>query len=73
VLGQGTTRDLAGGQAAGSAAHGTRRASELDHERDLAHAAAGYRTLRVTWRQLVDTPEQVVAALAAAQPRSRMR
>jgi hypothetical protein len=31
--------------------------------------AAGYRVLRITWRQLVDTPEQVVAAIAGALAR----
>jgi very-short-patch-repair endonuclease len=48
----------------GFAFHGHRRAWERDHRRDLALQAAGLRTLRLTWRQLVDEPEAVVAALA---------
>ena len=35
-------------------------------ERDAALAAAGYTVVRVTWRQLVDAPEAVVARLASA-------
>jgi very-short-patch-repair endonuclease len=42
--------------------HHTRQA----FERDRALARAGYRTLRVTYRQLEDTPNQAAAAIAAA-------
>ncbi len=46
--------------------HSSRSAFEADRARDATHAAAGYRTLRVTWRQLTETPELVAARLAAA-------
>ena len=36
----------------GYASHGTRRTFERDRERDRALNAAGWRTVRVTWRQL---------------------
>jgi very-short-patch-repair endonuclease len=49
----------------GYAYHANRRAFERDRERDAALAAAGYTVLRLTWRQLVNTPEAVVARLAA--------
>jgi very-short-patch-repair endonuclease len=50
----------------GYAYHATRRAFERDRARDAALTAAGYTVLRVTWRQLVDSPEAVVARLASA-------
>jgi very-short-patch-repair endonuclease len=50
----------------GFAFHSTRAAFERDRARDRALQAAGYTVLRVTWRQLVEEPEAVVAALAAA-------
>ena len=39
---------------------------ERDRARDQGHAAAGLRVMRVTWRQLADRPEAVVAHLAKA-------
>jgi hypothetical protein len=45
--------------------HRTRRAFEHDRARDQRLAAAGYRSLRVTWRQLSDEPDRVEAALRA--------
>jgi very-short-patch-repair endonuclease len=33
-------------------AHGTQSAFELDRERDLALAAAGWQSVRITWRSL---------------------
>lgn len=53
----------------GYAAHGTRSAFERDRRRDQQLVAAGYRTLRVTWRQLTGEPEAVVARLAGALAR----
>jgi very-short-patch-repair endonuclease len=55
----------------GFGVHGTRAAFERDRARDARMMAAGYRVLRVTWRQLEDEPEKVVALLAGvlAQPR----
>lgn len=46
--------------------HGSRPAFERDRRRDGRLLAAGYRVLRVTWRQIVEEPEQVVALIAAA-------
>ncbi|HSJ16940.1 MAG TPA: type IV toxin-antitoxin system AbiEi family antitoxin domain-containing protein [Solirubrobacterales bacterium] len=50
----------------GFAFHGSRRAFERDRLRDAGHVAAGYRVIRITWRQLVASPEAVVARVAAA-------
>ena len=50
----------------GFAAHHTRRAFERDRDRDASLAAAGYAVVRVTWRQLIDRPQAVVARVAAA-------
>ena len=50
----------------GYAFHGSRVAFERDRSRDARLVAAGYRVLRVTWRQLTAEPERVVAILAAA-------
>jgi very-short-patch-repair endonuclease len=50
----------------GYAFHGTRAAFERDRARDAALLAAGYRVLRVTWRQLTSEPERVVATLASS-------
>lgn len=44
--------------------HGTRTAFERDRVRDARLQAAGHRVLRITWRQLTETPEAVVAMLA---------
>jgi len=46
--------------------HSSRAAFERDRARDAAHAAAGYRVVRVTWRRLVDRPEAVAVELALA-------
>ena len=46
--------------------HSPRARFERDRERDAVLAAKGYTVIRVTWRQLVDTPEAVVARIAAA-------
>ncbi len=46
--------------------HGSRRSFEADRLRDARLQAAGWRVMRVTWRQLVETPAAVVANLAAA-------
>ena len=48
----------------GYAFHSTRAAFERDRRRDGELQAAGYRVLRLTWRQLADEPEAVVASLA---------
>jgi very-short-patch-repair endonuclease len=46
--------------------HGHRLAFERDRKRDAAHVLAGYRVIRITWRQLTEEPMVVVATLAAA-------
>lgn len=46
--------------------HSSRAAFERDRAKDRGLQAAGYVVLRITWRQLVDEPEAVIAALAAA-------
>ena len=43
--------------------HGTRAAFESDRARDRALQAAGWRVVRVTWRQLHEQPAAVVAEL----------
>jgi very-short-patch-repair endonuclease len=52
----------------GFAFHATRTASERDRTRDATLQAAGYRVVRLTWRQLTDEPHAVVARLASLLP-----
>jgi very-short-patch-repair endonuclease len=54
----------------GFAYHGSRAAFERDRLRDAELQAAGYRVVRVTWRQLVERPEALIARLAQALVRS---
>jgi very-short-patch-repair endonuclease len=54
----------------GFAYHRTRSAFERDRLRDAELQAAGYRVVRVTWRQLVERPEALVARLAQALARA---
>lgn len=49
----------------GFATHGTRRSFEADRARDRALHVAGWRVVRITWRQLRDEPEQLAADLRA--------
>jgi very-short-patch-repair endonuclease len=46
--------------------HSHRGAFERDRRKDIQLVAAGYRVVRVTWRQLVQEPIAVAAMLAAA-------
>jgi very-short-patch-repair endonuclease len=46
--------------------HGTNRNFEGDKQRDRILLAEGWRTVRVTWRQLKDEPAEVVADLCLA-------
>jgi very-short-patch-repair endonuclease/predicted transcriptional regulator of viral defense system len=46
--------------------HSSRASFESDRQRDAQLAASGYTVVRVTWRQLVNEPEAVVARLATA-------
>jgi hypothetical protein len=50
----------------GRAAHLRPTAFENDRRRDVALSLAGYRVLRFTWRQVLDDPDYVRAALAQA-------
>jgi very-short-patch-repair endonuclease len=50
----------------GWAFHGHRAAFERDRDRDQKLVAAGYRVIRVTWRQLEREPLAVVARIAQA-------
>jgi very-short-patch-repair endonuclease len=52
----------------GFAYHGNRAAFERDRRKDAALVAAGYRVVRITWRQLVDEPHVVVVLLARLLP-----
>jgi hypothetical protein len=47
----------------GRAAHGGWRRAEADRARDRRNLAAGYRTIRVTWRQLHEERSELVADL----------
>jgi very-short-patch-repair endonuclease len=50
----------------GYAYHASRAAFERDRLRDAELQAAGYRVMRVTWRQITDRPEAVIARVAQA-------
>jgi very-short-patch-repair endonuclease len=50
----------------GYAFHSSRGAFERDRRRDADLAREGIRVVRVTWRQIADEPEAIVATLAAA-------
>jgi very-short-patch-repair endonuclease/predicted transcriptional regulator of viral defense system len=50
----------------GFAFHSSARAFERDRRRDAALTAAGFRVLRVTWRQIVGEPELLLATLVQA-------
>jgi len=50
----------------GREVHATDEAFEDDRERDRILLAEGWRTARVTWRQLRDQPDEVVADLRQA-------
>jgi very-short-patch-repair endonuclease len=50
----------------GRAYHSTSERFENDRRRDRALVAAGYRVIRITWRQLVDEPIAVAVQVAQA-------
>jgi very-short-patch-repair endonuclease len=50
----------------GAATHLTAEAFEEDRRRDAVHSMTGFRTLRFTWRQVVDEPGFVAKAIATA-------
>lgn len=49
--------------------HGTRLAFETDRARDQAHVAAGYRTMRFTYRQVAAEPATVALTISRALAR----
>jgi len=49
----------------GHTTHATRRGYERDRGRDRALAVAGWRVVRITWRQLHEERETLVADLRA--------
>ncbi len=49
--------------------HSSRAAFERDRKRDADLAARGFRVVRVTWRQIVDRPEAVIARIAVVLER----
>lgn len=55
----------------GYEAHRGRQAFERDRRKAAALEAAGYRVVRVSWRQIKDTPEMVAAVVAAALARAQ--
>ncbi|MDQ6835327.1 MAG: endonuclease domain-containing protein, partial [Actinomycetota bacterium] len=48
----------------GARYHDTRRAFHADRRRDQRLIRAGWRVIRITWRQLITAPEEVAALLA---------
>ena len=46
--------------------HGTNKRFETDRQRDRILVAEGWKTLRITWRQLQEEPEAIVADLELA-------
>ena len=50
----------------GYAFHSSRRSFERDRERDARLVGAGWRVIRITWRQIEQEPVAVAATLAAA-------
>ena len=57
-------------ETAGGETHDTRHAFEADRRRDQLLAAAGYTTLRFTWRQVTSEPERVARTVTAVLERS---
>jgi very-short-patch-repair endonuclease len=50
-------------EADGRRIHATPQAFERDRQRDLDLERAGWHVIRVTWRQLIERPEQIIATL----------
>jgi very-short-patch-repair endonuclease len=48
----------------GAETHATRQAFDRDRWRDQPFVAAGYRVIRVTWKQMAEEPEAVLARVA---------
>jgi very-short-patch-repair endonuclease len=54
------------GELASRGIHGTRKRFESDRQRDRILVAEGWRTMRVTWRQLQEEPEAIAGDLRLA-------
>jgi very-short-patch-repair endonuclease len=50
-------------EADGRRTHGTPQAFERDRQRDLELTNLGWRVIRITWRQVAERPEQIVATV----------
>jgi very-short-patch-repair endonuclease len=50
-------------EADGRRTHATPQAFERDRQRDLDLELVGWHVIRITWRQLTERPEQIVATL----------
>lgn len=50
----------------GRGVHGTKKRFESDRQRDRILVAEGWKTMRVTWRQLQEEPEAIVGDLESA-------
>lgn len=57
----------------GWAAHGTRKAFEEDRARDRELVVAGWRVIRLTWRQLETEPDTIAAQLSVLLGATRKR
>jgi very-short-patch-repair endonuclease len=55
----------------GYAYHGHRAQFERDRRKDLALTAAGYRVIRISWRQLTQEPFALIAVISSALSDSR--
>ena len=55
----------------GLGVHGTRKRLESDRQRDRILVAEGWKTMRVTWRQLHEEPDEVIADLKMALGQGR--
>ena len=55
----------------GYAYHGHRAQFERDRRKDLALTAAGYRVIRISWRQLTQEPLALIAVISSALSDSR--
>lgn len=53
-------------EADGRRYHDTPQALERDRQRDLELGASGWRVIRITWRQLIERPEQIITTLRHA-------
>jgi very-short-patch-repair endonuclease len=49
----------------GRSVHGTTNRFETDRQRDRILVAEGWRTMRITWRQLQEEPDEIAADLSA--------